>query len=555
MQCILPFPTAGSHGNGTGWPLFSTADTRRLEHELAAALPPHTLMQRAGLAVARLAMALAPHARTVWIACGPGNNGGDGLEAAARLARLLPFARIMVSCTAARDAMPADAQASWDRARQARVQWVDGRPEDMDGQDLCIDALLGIGLRAGRHGKGASTAPCARLMALLRQTQAGSSPVLCIDVASGLDAETGQYAAGMVPELSTGALCMPRNTLSLLTLQPGLFTGQGRDACGQIWWDDLGAGLCNDDGEKIPALPESLRPMAWLGSAPNPQAMAGRHASHKGSFGDVAVVGGEGLAQRGLSMTGAAWLAALAALHGGAGRVMLALLDASPPQGIAPWPEIMLRQPQAQDWKQATVVCGCGGGLAVRKWLPAILEQAPRLVLDADGLNAVAADAPLQQLLARRASCGLGTVLTPHPLEAARLLQTGTAQVQANRIEAAARLAEQLQCTVVLKGSGSVIACPASFALDARACWVNPTGNARLATGGTGDVLAGLLGATWARMAAQGAASPAQPSLRLGTQAALEAVYRHGQAADLWPPSLPFSAGALAQHFGACRAA
>jgi hydroxyethylthiazole kinase-like uncharacterized protein yjeF len=536
MQCINPLTATGKRRGTAGWPLFSTADTRHIEKELAAVLPPHSLMQRAGLAAARLAMALAPHARTIWVACGPGNNGGDGLEAAARLAQLLPFARIAVSCTSGREKMPADAQASWDRAQNARVLWLDDRPEGMGEQDLCIDALLGIGLRAGKGGR--STAPDARLLQLLHQTRSGSSPVLCIDVASGLDAETGQYATDLAPSMDALPR-MPRHTLSLLTLQPGLFTGHGRDACGQVWWDDLGAGIDGSTEQKP-------RPMAWLSPAPDPRTAVRPHASHKGSFGDVAVLGGEGLAQRGLSMTGAAWLAALAALHGGAGRVMLALLDAQAPQGIAPWPEIMLRQPDAQDWSHATVVCGCGGGTAITPWLPGILQQAPRLVLDADALNAVAADAGLQQLLISRALHGQATVLTPHPLEAARLLRTTTDQIQANRLQAAMQLAGQLQCTVVLKGSGSVIASPASQDDSTPTCWLNPTGNARLAAGGTGDVLAGFLGAVWTRTAGRGS-NP----LRLATQAAVEAAYHHGQAADLWPPSQAFSASALASRLGA----
>lgn len=546
MQCINHLSTAGHRSEADGWPLYSTVSTRHLEQKLATTLPPHTLMQRAGLAIARLAMALAPHARTIWIACGPGNNGGDGLEAAAQLTRLLPFARLAVSCTAGRDEMPADAQASWDKAQAAKVLWLDTRPGDMDEQDLCIDALLGIGLRNSKKDKNA--VPDARLLQLLYQTRSGSSPVLCIDIASGMDVETGQFAAHMGPEHPASALHMPRHTLSLLTLHPGLFTGQGRDACGQIWWDDLGAGLGNGAKQKSSPHFKPPLPMAWLSPAPSQRIMARVHASHKGSYGDVAVVGGEGLAQRGLSMTGAAWLAALAALHGGAGRVMLALLDTRTPQGIAPWPEIMLRQPEAQDWSRATVVCGCGGGEAIKPWLPAILQQAPRLVLDADALNAVAADSELQQLLALRARNGQATVLTPHPLEAARLLQTTTDQVQSNRLQAATRLAGQLQSTVVLKGSGSVIAScinPESKDVDLPACWINPTGNARLATGGTGDVLAGLLGAVWAQMATQDA-----DPLQTATQAAIHAAYRHGLAADLWPASQPFSASALALRLG-----
>ncbi|MEX8193205.1 NAD(P)H-hydrate dehydratase [Comamonas guangdongensis] len=502
-----------------GWPLFDTQATRRIEQDCARILPPHTLMERAGLATARLAMALAPLARCIWIACGPGNNGGDGFEAAAQLKARLPHTRILVSEVREPNKLPADAQISWHRARQAGVQWVQACPEDLGPQDLCIDALLGIGLKADK-----SSTTDRRLLRLLEQTRQCLCAVLCVDIASGLDADTGQYPPSLSPQNSAPA--GPRHTLALLTLQAGLFTGQGRDACGQIWWDDLGCGLVSGDSDtSIP------KPTAHL--SVDSRAAPRQHASHKGSFGDVAVLGGEGLSRRGLSMTGAAWLAALAALHAGAGRVMLALLDAqqSGPQSIAPWPEIMLRQPSAQDWRSATVVCGCGGGQAVADWLPQLLTQAPRLVLDADGLNAVAADPALARELAARAMRRQATVLTPHPLEAARLLQTSAAQIQSHRLQACLELAQKFQCTTLLKGSGTVIASPSSQP------WINSSGNARLATGGTGDVLAGLIGALWA----QGLTAE---------QASVQAAFRHGLVAEQWPADRPFSASALAMRLG-----
>ena len=422
--------------------------------------------------------------------------------------------------------MPADARAAWDAAHEAGVQWTEHMPADMGPQDLCIDALLGIGLRqpdaANPH-----TGTNERLLTLLRSLQSGASPVLCADIASGLDADTGQYLPGFAP-LNTPASA--RHTLALLTLQPGLFTASGRDACGQVWWDDLDTGLANGEPPLTP--PPCARLFSPGANAPRP------HASHKGSYGDVAILGGEGLGQRGISMTGAAWLAALAALHGGAGRVMLALLDASAGSGqaTAPWPEIMLRNPEAQDWRATTVACGCGGGVAVRAWLPLILDQAPRLVLDADALNAIAEDESLASLLKGRRQRDLHTVLTPHPLEAARLLQTNTAQVQAQRLNAARQLVQRFDCTVLLKGSGTVIAGPQDKS-DATHCWINPTGNARLSTGGTGDVLAGLIAALWTQ------------GLEPTQAAALEA-WRHGFAADHWPAHIPFSASALAQRLG-----
>jgi hydroxyethylthiazole kinase-like uncharacterized protein yjeF len=158
--------------------------------------------------------------------------------------------------------------------------------------------------------------------------------------------------------------------------------------------------------------------------------------------------------------------------------------------------------------------------------LPEVLKRSARLVLDADGLNALAHDQALQILMRARAK--ESTVITPHPLEAARLLGTQTMDVQSDRLKAAQKLAAQLDCTVVLKGSGTVIAAPQCTPR------INPTGNGRLATGGTGDVLAGLIGA---RMA-QGLS---------GFEAACSAVAQHGQLADDWPADQALIASRLAQ--------
>jgi hydroxyethylthiazole kinase-like uncharacterized protein yjeF len=149
-------------------------------------------------------------------------------------------------------------------------------------------------------------------------------------------------------------------------------------------------------------------------------------------------------------------------------------------------------------------------------------------VLDADALNALATDSQLATLLRARQHRGRETVLTPHPLEAARLLGRSVAEVQQDRLNAAETLARRLGCAVVLKGSGTVVAAPGQGTA------INPSGNARLATAGTGDVLAGMVGA---RLAA------GQPAF----QAACDAVYQHGRAADHWPPDQPLTASALAR--------
>ena len=181
----------------------------------------------------------------------------------------------------------------------------------------------------------------------------------------------------------------------------------------------------------------------------------------------------------------------------------------------------MFRRLDALELAHCTVVCGCGGGQAICAVLPKILSTARNLVLDADALNAVAADPALAQLLLARqgnSSLEFSTVLTPHPLEAARLLGSSTAQVQADRLVAARQLATRYGAVVVLKGSGTVIAAPGETSC------INHSGNALLATAGTGDVLAGMIGA----QLAQGHAA---------FNATCSAVYAHGCIADDWRPT------------------
>jgi hydroxyethylthiazole kinase-like uncharacterized protein yjeF len=204
-------------------------------------------------------------------------------------------------------------------------------------------------------------------------------------------------------------------------------------------------------------------------------------------------------------------LAARAALHGGAGRVFAAMLDSG--MSLDPLqPEIMFRDAASLDFATRTVVAGPGMGNAdaAIHLFGKVLEARTALVVDADALNLCAARSELQELLAAH---GGQVVLTPHPLEAARLLGVTASLVQADRLENARELAMRFNAVVVLKGAGSVIARPDGFVA------VNTSGNPGLATGGSGDVLAGFCGA----LLAQG--WPAW-------EAALGAVWMHGAAAD-----------------------
>jgi len=189
-------------------------------------------------------------------------------------------------------------------------------------------------------------------------------------------------------------------------------------------------------------------------------------------------------------MQGAARLAAGAALASGAGRVYVDLLGLGPGEvADAGRPELM--RGRLTEVPGAVGVMGCGAGDSIAPALPSLLRTLPRVVIDADALNAIAADANLQALV--RARPAGTTLLTPHPLEAARLLNRGTAAIQADRLAAAQELAMQLGCTVVLKGSGSVIASPTERPS------ICASGGPALATAGSGDVLSGWLGGLWAQ--------------------------------------------------------
>jgi ADP-dependent NAD(P)H-hydrate dehydratase / NAD(P)H-hydrate epimerase len=505
--------------SNTAWPLHNTSSSQALEQAALWALSGHggsapSLMARAGWAVARLAIALTPHAQRIHIFAGPGNNGGDGLVAARHLHQL--GKAVTVWLLAEGRTPPADAAQALRDALTAGVTVHDSLPCNIDDKpcDMAIDALLGLG--ASR----APTGGLAQAISLMNTVHAAGLPVLAVDLPSGLCADTGTAWGDAVVHASA--------TLCLLTLKPGCFTGRGRDACGSVWLDRLGVA--------------PSAPTAWLAgrsSAPSRSA----HDSHKGSFGDVIVVGGAA------GMVGAAWLAARAALAVGAGRVHCCLLD--PQSGLIDpqQPELMGRPTawlsNALTLEKTTVVCGCGGGDAVQAVLPALLSRAARLVLDADALNAVSADPGLQTLLRQRAHKGLPSVLTPHPLEAARLLQTSTAQVQADRLKAALAVADQFKVTVVLKGSGTVVASPGEPPR------ITPNGNAALATAGTGDVLAGCLGGWWAQCAdvmraaapradltaeltRMAAPNPSNSAASPLTDLVSAAVWWHADAADTW---------------------
>jgi hydroxyethylthiazole kinase-like uncharacterized protein yjeF len=494
--------------------LFDEATVRRMEQRAAASLPAHALMARAGLALWRLARAVAPRARSAWIAAGPGNNGGDGLALATWMKRAGLEVQVSLVGHSPDRALPPDAAWALAEARAAGVTLRADLPgaDELAHFDLCVDALLGLGQSRATTGAIAQT---------IEALNACAAPCLAVDAPTGLSGATGAVLGGPVVRAA--------HTLALLAARPGLFTGAGREHAGELWFDDLGVEPACEDGVAARLTGERCAAAAWP---------VRRHEANKGSFGDVHVAGGAA------GMVGAALLAGHAASLAGAGRVLVHA-HSSDAGGVLPvdvrHPELMLR-PQAdlqkalQDNARATVVAGCGGGADVALDLPACLADAARLVLDADALNALARDAALRAQLRARHARGAATVLTPHPLEAARLLQTTARDVQADRLAAVRRLAADTGAVVVLKGSGTLVATP-----DGRVA-VNPTGDARLATAGTGDVLAGWIGGTWA------ATPEGDDATATAFALARAAAWVHGRAGDTSAgPRLPLVAGALAE--------
>lgn len=462
-------------------PLYSVAQIRAIEHAAAATLDPGTLMQRAGQAAANVALALlAGQAnRSVLLLAGPGNNGGDALEAAANLAHVSAGVDVTVIHIRGPAPLTDETARALARAHAGNVNFIDALPSGDPG--LLIDGLFGIGLTRPLDGNA---------RALVEAVNALHWTVLALDVPSGIDADTG----AVVGEF--GVAMRATHTLTFIGDKPGLHTCGGRDHAGAVQVDPLAI----DAALFPPAAAELNDPALFVANLkPRP------HSSHKGSFGDVVVVGGAH------GMAGAATLAARGALFTGAGRVLVAALDPGPAFDSV-HPEIMFRDAASYAVDSGTLAIGpgMGGSAQAMQLLASALAGDAALVIDADALNLVSASVDLQQRLSSRSAA---TLLTPHPLEAARLLGVTSAEVQRDRLAAARAIAERFNALVVLKGSGSVVADPQGVAV------INTTGNPGLATAGSGDILAGICASLLAQK------WPARDAL-------LGAVWIHGAAAD-----------------------
>ncbi len=506
-----------------------TCDEYTIHH---VSVPSQVLMERAAQAVAAFLFRrkdLFPHGRILCL-CGSGNNGGDGFAAARFLADgSMGDAREVTILYTGRyaDASPDTTAMSAECARQYRLSVDAGIPvmssekvtELLPGASCVVDALFGIGLVRPIEGQARTVVEAVRASGL---------PVLAVDIPSGIHADTGEIM---------GVALKAAATVTMQALKRGLLLGNGIDHTGEITVVDIGVHL------------SCVRKSAYLAD----EALLRRvllpreRRSHKGSYGRAVLFCGS------IGMGGAAILSARAALRTGVGLCEVvtpeenrAILQISVPEAIVTGypgriPAIgamdaeglrgTLRKTVQNAIERAdAVVIGCGLGQSesarslLRTSLSCVLAaEPPLLVLDADALNLLADDETLWETPLLSSRCGR-VVLTPHPAEMARLCQCSVREILLDVPAAALTLAQRRGVCVVLKDAHTVIASPDGT------CFICPFGNAGMATGGTGDALAGVIGA----MLAQNATRITNKTTDLTVaEIAAAGVYLHARAGDL----------------------
>jgi len=442
-----------------GMALYDVDAVRSLEAQAAAGLDgdDFILMRRAGEAAWRYVLQHWPQAQRILVACGPGNNGGDGYVLARHALAAGREVRVLhAPGHAPRSGLCLRAEAEF-TAAGGRVEPFDGGLADTD---LIVDALFGIGL---------SRVPDDDTAALIAAIGRSGVAVLALDVPSGIDADRGT---------APGAAVRAMRTLQFIAAHAGLYTGDALDHAGSTDVADLDVDTsAYADGRASARLVARDVLSRWL--QPRPR------NSHKGRNGHVLCVGGdEGLG-------GAIALCAEAALRCGAGLVSAATRATHTGHLLARRPEIMAHAvataAELQTLLERADIVALGPGLGTAAWgnrlFEAVIDSAKPCVVDADALN----------LLAMSPRALPQAVLTPHPGEAARLLASKTSDVQGDRFAAAQELAEKFACPIVLKGAGSIVAAPGETP------YVIAAGNPGMASGGMGDVLTGVIAALLAQ--------------------------------------------------------
>jgi hydroxyethylthiazole kinase-like uncharacterized protein yjeF len=449
-------------------------------------LPGIELMEAAGRGVADALLEDYPSLANVGLVvlCGKGNNGGDGLVAARHLARRGVKPRVLL--LAASDDLRGDAAANLGRARDAGLEvrevtdsesW-ENAASILEGSPVILDALLGTGVKGGARGLAAE---------VIEAVNRSGKIVASVDLPSGVDADLCEVAGVAVRADRTYTLCRPK--LALILHPAAGHAGE---------WRVIPIGI--PDAAVDAEAPE----LSWTDRAVAARLLPSRDiSSHKGTYGHLLAVAGS----RGKS--GAAVLLARGALRCGVGLMTVAT-PASAQGRVAVQQAELMTEPLVEspagnlargaaeealrflaDRDALAIGPGLGTEAETREAVERIVSRSKRpLVLDADGLNALSRDAGPTTFEMRPSA---DWILTPHPGEAGRLLGRSTGEIQADRLGAARALAVASGAVVVLKGHRSLVASP-----EGRVA-INSSGNPGMASGGTGDVLTGAVGAFLAR--------------------------------------------------------
>lgn len=413
------------------------------------------LMSAAGKAVFRQLQASFPAPARIAVCCGEGNNGGDGYIVA-RLAQKAGY-QVQVFALKSNTELPEPIESD---AHKARAAWrdeggsekplLDCSPESFD---VLVDALFGVGLNRALEGDPVTW---------VQRVNDSATPVVSVDVPSGLNADTGHLP---------GVAVHAHMTVCLVALKRGLLTGKAQEHTGELKLEDLGIGSTFKQQNEADWFRVSAGQVgSWL--APRSR------CTHKGEQGHVLIVGGQP------GMSGAVILAMQSALRAGAGKVSVACHPEVQTIVAAAQPEAMvhgINETKAlEPLLGETSAVALGPGLGQSAWSQDIFSQVMKTdvlkVIDADGLNLLASNPVRSPKL----------LLTPHPGEAARLLQITTGEIASDRFAAATRLCEKYDAQILLKGAGSLLV------TDRGRCLID-RGSPAMASGGMGDLLSGLI--------------------------------------------------------------
>jgi len=443
--------------------LYTAEQVRRLDESAIEThgIPGIDLMERAGRSVFESARMAFPSAQKWLIFCGGGNNGGDGFIVARR-AREAGLS-VDVCALKSMDSLSGDAATAASLWREAGGETLSWPLRATDSYNLLVDALLGTGLDREPQGD------YALAIELMNRS---SAAIVAVDIPSGLNSDTGNVM-GTATEADL--------TVTFIGRKRGLYTADGPDYAGAVQFSDL---------ETPDSVRDSILDSGILirENIIKENLPVRRRNSHKGSFGWVLGIGGNS------SMSGAVRLCGEAALRSGAGKVTLATSPDHAALVNLTCPELMVRGvrrgKQLQTLLKQVNAIVIGTGLGQTSWSENLFKTCMKtdvpIVLDADGLNILARLFPG---MGRQALPRGNWILTPHPAEAGRLLGSRASEVQQDRVSVAQQLSERYDAIVVLKGCGTVVA-------DQKGNYaICPLGNPGMASAGTGDVLAGIIGA------------------------------------------------------------